>query len=75
MKKSIRISTDQYPNKKVDILRTVFVKINDIPVMRQLIAPLEMNRKRMLLTTLRNQKVPKEKKLQLFLPFSEKTGN
>ena len=57
MKKSIRISTDQYPNKKVDILRTVFVKINDAPVMRQLIAPLEMNRKRILLTTLRNQRV------------------
>ena len=57
MKKSIRISTDQYPNKKVDILRTVFVKINDVPVMRQLIAPLEMNRKRILLTTLRNQRV------------------
>ena len=56
MKKSIRISTDQYPNKKVDILRTVFVKINDVPVMRQLIAPLEMNRKRILLTTLRNQR-------------------
>lgn len=56
MKKSIRISTDQYPNKKVDILRTVFVKINNVPVMRQLIAPLEMNRKRILLTTLRNQR-------------------